>query len=577
MKTTRFNDVSAGSTSVSGMAGGPVGGDLGGGLPAPSVTGLQGYPICATTPVAGQILTFNGTEWCPASGGSPSGTLPWFDVTDAPYGAVGDGTTDDTAAINLAIAALNTATRGVLYFPAGTYKCTSALTTITAVGLAMGDGTSDYQNSTPISELTCTSQTAVLFTITSDAFRFEKLALTNTYAGTPSAGAGIQVSGGTITQRVDYEDVFVTGFYVNIDVQVGCLWTMHSCEIIGPVLYGLKVRNTVNADAGDWSISDSHFTTRAYNATSAIRVESSGGGKIANVKVNCNSLADAGTYGLKKYVTGLDLAIPTGTSTSVLTVTGSSFENISGDAIAISTTGTGQYGLVAISGCQCALYSNNTGRFVNVTAAATGGFGTAGGIGGIVISGCVARTDGTARAAIALTKTDNVVLTGIALSGFNAAYTGSSDTNTHDRTGGIALGVDITGTPSSGYVPTATSSSAATWQAPNGGVTISGTPSVGQVLTATSSTTADWETPSSASATPAHAHVQNVVFSGDGATTAWVLPAAPVDAYSVSVFVGGSRSQDWTLSGTLLDTITFGSAPASASNNIVIDITAALA
>jgi len=74
-----------------------------------------------------------------------------------------------------------------------------------------------------------------------------------------------------------------------------------------------------------------------------------------------------------------------------------------------------------------------------------------------------------------------------------------------------------------------------------------------------------------------HAHVDNVVFSGDGSTTAWVLPVAPVDAYSVSVYVTGSRTQDWTLSGALLDTITFGSAPASAANNIVIDIVAATA
>jgi len=86
-----------------------------------------------TTPSA-FLGSFGGTTTGPGS------TLPWFIVTDPAYGAVGDGTTDDTAAINLAIAALNAAGGGVLYFPAGNYKCTSALTPITPASLILGDG-----------------------------------------------------------------------------------------------------------------------------------------------------------------------------------------------------------------------------------------------------------------------------------------------------------------------------------------------------------------------------------------------------------------------------------------------------
>src|SRR5262245_8646067 len=43
-----------------------------------------------------------------------------FNVRD--YGAVGNGTTNDTPAINAAINAANSAGGGVVQFPAGTYK-----------------------------------------------------------------------------------------------------------------------------------------------------------------------------------------------------------------------------------------------------------------------------------------------------------------------------------------------------------------------------------------------------------------------------------------------------------------------
>lgn len=50
----------------------------------------------------------------------------WYDV-QADYGAVGNGTTDDTAAIQAAIDAAFTAGGGVVYFPVASYKLTAAL------------------------------------------------------------------------------------------------------------------------------------------------------------------------------------------------------------------------------------------------------------------------------------------------------------------------------------------------------------------------------------------------------------------------------------------------------------------
>lgn len=50
---------------------------------------------------------------------------PWADVTA--YGAVGDNSTDDTTAIQNAIGGLDATLGGILFFPRGTYKVTSAL------------------------------------------------------------------------------------------------------------------------------------------------------------------------------------------------------------------------------------------------------------------------------------------------------------------------------------------------------------------------------------------------------------------------------------------------------------------
>lgn len=46
----------------------------------------------------------------------------YVSVTDSPYDATKDGTTDDTTAINDAISAVNTAGGGTVFFPAGTYS-----------------------------------------------------------------------------------------------------------------------------------------------------------------------------------------------------------------------------------------------------------------------------------------------------------------------------------------------------------------------------------------------------------------------------------------------------------------------
>jgi hypothetical protein len=86
------------------------------GTTAQRPTGATGYLRFNST--TDSFEGYNGTAWSPLSG------------TDAlnlqSYGAVGDGTTDDTAAVNAWFT--DVLTYGLGYVPAGTYKVTSAIT-----------------------------------------------------------------------------------------------------------------------------------------------------------------------------------------------------------------------------------------------------------------------------------------------------------------------------------------------------------------------------------------------------------------------------------------------------------------
>lgn len=63
-----------------------------------------------------------------------NGTL-FYNVQDPAYGATGDGSTDDTAALQAAIDAAEAAGGGIVFFPKGTYRTTAALSLTGKVSL----------------------------------------------------------------------------------------------------------------------------------------------------------------------------------------------------------------------------------------------------------------------------------------------------------------------------------------------------------------------------------------------------------------------------------------------------------
>jgi hypothetical protein len=108
-------------------------GDVTGTAVANTVTKIQGTSVSATIPTNQQALVFNGSTYIAA------GIMSVTNVRS--YGATGNGSTDDSAAINAAIAAAAISGHNI-YFPAGNYLVNSMITFAALSGVIIsGDGT----------------------------------------------------------------------------------------------------------------------------------------------------------------------------------------------------------------------------------------------------------------------------------------------------------------------------------------------------------------------------------------------------------------------------------------------------
>jgi hypothetical protein len=362
------------------------------------------------------------------------GGLGWINVKS--YGAVGDGIEDDTESIQDAIDVIPS-TGGVLYFPPGTYKTSGGFTlsyptTIMGGGKGTRDGTSNA-----ISKVTCTSATESLFTLAAHGSSVNNIALVNSSGTTPSAGAGITVTAGDLTNFVD---VSVKGFWIDIDIQDGAEWTMRGCWLISPVKYGLKIDHADFDDAGDAKISDCAIYSDTYNADAGIRYIGSSGLKITNLKIN-KALDE------KKFVHGIDIYSASQTF-GILLIANSSIENVTGNAINLTTASGKWFKWLIVSGMEFGLYSNSSGKAIYANAV------SAGDIVGITVVNCHFIAPGSSAAAINLTNVDYVVYGGNIISGFASEFAESGCTHVTNLGGGssgtvtsVATGTGLTGGP----------------------------------------------------------------------------------------------------------------------------------
>lgn len=133
-----------------------------------------------------------------------SSAVDYTNVTQAPYTADKTGVADATATIQAAITAANAAGGGIVYFPAGTYKLSSALTVYPNVTLT-GDGSNVSVLNQHSTTANCISGNSLV------NFRMNGLWLTG-----PGSGSGVGInlteSGGAANEYIHLTDVTVYDF-----------------------------------------------------------------------------------------------------------------------------------------------------------------------------------------------------------------------------------------------------------------------------------------------------------------------------------------------------------------------------
>jgi hypothetical protein len=146
-----------------------------------------------------------------------------INVTQPPYNAVGDGVTDDTAAIQAAINALGGSNGSTLYLPAGTYVISGSLNFSNVPGgrfSVVGDGTGLTNIEVAANNVTAlqfTGSGATQPTVSGLSFTTSTPSLTGTTA--------IGFTGTSVTSymaNATISDVNVTGYETGIAL-VNCL------------------------------------------------------------------------------------------------------------------------------------------------------------------------------------------------------------------------------------------------------------------------------------------------------------------------------------------------------------------
>lgn len=234
------------------------------------------------------------------------------------FGAVGDGSTNDTAAMTAAHA-----TGNVIFYPPGRYKFDPTITF--SSGGIVGAGPL-------LTTLYCAGTgTENLFKFTGALGSYSNIPTFEgfTIEANPSKtnGAGIQFQPATgETSYINFNNVHTLFCPIGIDFVAASLWKVQNCAFLSYTVAGIQVANTNSADSGDSVVMGCVFNN-PFTTGSGVWQKSSGGLKILGNKF---------LGGERAYTMALE------DSTSVLVISGNSMENMAGADIALTRAVAGK-------------------------------------------------------------------------------------------------------------------------------------------------------------------------------------------------------------------------------------------
>jgi hypothetical protein len=318
------------------------------------------------------------------------------------FGAVGDGTTNDTAAMQAAHT-----TGKIIYYPSGAYKFTSI--TMSTGGI-IGDGpqqTIFYPSGTTGDVIVCSSAPDAVGPVFQD-FKIEPL-------NVMTSGTLLTIKCSNTANVTTYAYVnnvlFSQNYFAGLLMQNSIQYSVSNCHFINYSDAGFTSEDIANPDSGDATIYGCVFNTARTSGNRNGIVWKSGGG----LRINNNKFLGGqnGILGLISY----------NTAAADLYIIANSIENMAYAGINLARAGgyTGTFGGVFI-------HSNNIGNDVYNIYSSNAGYTT------FNIAGNTFYTDKNNTVHIGLDGTDNSLITSnvfdasSGLTGVNGISIGSNNT-----------------------------------------------------------------------------------------------------------------------------------------------------
>lgn len=234
------------------------------------------------------------------------------------FGATGNGVTDDTNALQSAINAAQNAGGTEIYFPAGNYKISTALSVSKHVAIrgagpqsigntggiwASGGGVSALTGATGGTAIYCSSNISAFSISATDAVQICDLMIvypTVAGAATGVTGISFSIAGGSANFFSVVDNVVISGADRGVQFSNCISQTVRGCLFWDHQSYGIYVQNTSGSSiqtAGDYLVEGNTFISGSTATLSHFFCVSGGGMRISANKFNTGGSVNT-TYGI---------------------------------------------------------------------------------------------------------------------------------------------------------------------------------------------------------------------------------------------------------------------------------------